>query len=239
MRWSTLTRRTRIRCKPDPREHPIHCHHEKIVIVDGRVAFVGGIDITDQAGDRYDSSEHPSRRRLGWHDVSRACEGPAVADVDAHFAMRWAEVTGERMTPPRRRPTAGPSTVQVVRTVAEDMYDAVPHGEFRILESYVRALRSARSFVYLENQFLWSPEIVDCWPTSCATRRATSSGSCSSCPRKANNGQDDTRGQLGCARRGRRRRPAPARRDDTRAQRAAARTRSTCTPRSGSSTTAG
>ena len=41
------------------------------------------------------------------------------------------------------------------------MYDAVPHGEFRILESYLRALRSARSFVYLENQFLWSPEIVD------------------------------------------------------------------------------
>ena len=40
----TLTRRTRIRCEADPREHPFHCHHEKTVIVDGRVAFVGGID---------------------------------------------------------------------------------------------------------------------------------------------------------------------------------------------------
>ena len=46
----TLTRRTRIRCEADPREHPFHCHHEKTVIVDGRVAFVGGIDLTDQAG---------------------------------------------------------------------------------------------------------------------------------------------------------------------------------------------
>jgi hypothetical protein len=42
-----LTRGTRIRSEADPREHPFHCHHEKTVIVDGEVAFVGGIDMTD------------------------------------------------------------------------------------------------------------------------------------------------------------------------------------------------
>ena len=31
---------------------------------------------------------------------------------------------------------------------------------FRILESYVRAIRGAQRFIYLENQFLWAPEIV-------------------------------------------------------------------------------
>ena len=122
----TLTRRTRIRCKPDPREHPIHCHHEKIVIVDGRLAFVGGIDITDQGGDRYDSSEHPSRRRLAWHDVSSRLQGPAVADVDRHFAMRWAEVTGERIDAADPPAEAGPSTVQVIRTVAEHVRRRAP-----------------------------------------------------------------------------------------------------------------
>src|SRR6201993_1148992 len=65
----TLTRGTKIRCESDPREHPFHCHHEKTVIVDGEVAFVGGIDMTDYAGDRFDVSDHPARRRLGWHDV--------------------------------------------------------------------------------------------------------------------------------------------------------------------------
>jgi phosphatidylserine/phosphatidylglycerophosphate/cardiolipin synthase-like enzyme len=69
-----LRRGTRIRCEPDPREHPFHCHHEKTVIVDGEVAFVGGIDITDYAGDRYDTNDHPARRRLGWHDA-----GPGYA----------------------------------------------------------------------------------------------------------------------------------------------------------------
>jgi len=192
----TLTRRTRIRCKPDPREHPIHCHHEKIVIVDGRVAFVGGIDITDQGGDRYDSSEHPSRRRLAWHDVSTRLQGPAVADVDRHFAMRWAEVTGERIDAADPPAEAGPTTVQVVRTVAEDMYDAVPHGEFRILESYLRALRSAQSFVYLENQFLWSPEIVDVLSDKLRNPPSDRFRLVLLLPAKANNGQDDTRGQL-------------------------------------------
>ena len=41
---------TRIRCALDQRERPMHCHHEKLVIVDGRVAFVGGIDLSLLAG---------------------------------------------------------------------------------------------------------------------------------------------------------------------------------------------
>src|SRR4051794_30629115 len=145
-----LTRTTRIQAYRDPREHPIHCHHEKTIVVDDRIAFVNGIDLTDQAGDRFDSSAHDARRKLGWHDVGVRLEGPAVADVAAHFAMRWREVAGETLPPPlvpaplSDDGDTATSTVQVVRTVAEDMYDAVPKGDFRILEAYVRALRSAK-----------------------------------------------------------------------------------------------
>jgi phosphatidylserine/phosphatidylglycerophosphate/cardiolipin synthase-like enzyme len=192
-----LVRGTRIRCEPDPREHPFHCHHEKTVIIDDELAFVGGIDMTDFGGDRYDVSEHPARRRLGWHDVGTRLRGPAVADVAGHFATRWREVTGEQLPIAGPLAASGPSTVQVVRTVAEDMYESVPRGDFRILESYLRAIRAAREFVYLENQFLWSPEIVDALvaklrePPSAAFRIVVV------LPRRANNGQDDTRGQLG------------------------------------------
>jgi phosphatidylserine/phosphatidylglycerophosphate/cardiolipin synthase-like enzyme len=41
-----LVRGTRVQCALDSRERPMHCHHEKLVIVDGEVAFVGGIDLT-------------------------------------------------------------------------------------------------------------------------------------------------------------------------------------------------
>jgi phosphatidylserine/phosphatidylglycerophosphate/cardiolipin synthase-like enzyme len=54
-----LVRGTRIQCVLDAHGRQMHCHHEKIVIVDDEVAFVGGIDLTALAGDRYDSNGHP------------------------------------------------------------------------------------------------------------------------------------------------------------------------------------
>jgi phosphatidylserine/phosphatidylglycerophosphate/cardiolipin synthase-like enzyme len=192
-----LTRRTRIRCEPDPREHPFHCHHEKAIVIDGEVAFVGGIDLTDFAGDRYDTSDHPARRRLGWHDVAARLQGPAVVDVHEHFALRWHELTGEPTPRPRAPQAAGEHEVQVVRTISEGMYDAVPRGEFRVLESYVRAIRQARQFVYLENQFLWSPEIVQLLAGKLRDPPTPEFRILLVLPARANNGQDDTSGQLG------------------------------------------
>jgi phosphatidylserine/phosphatidylglycerophosphate/cardiolipin synthase-like enzyme len=192
-----LVRGTRIRCEPDPREHPFHCHHEKTIMIDGHTAFVGGIDLTDAAGDRFDSSAHEARRQLGWHDVAVKLNGPAVADVDAHFALRWSELTGERLTQAPAPEPAGDVTVQVVRTIAEGMYDRVPHGEFRILESYTRALRSARELIYIENQFLWAPEIVSILADKLAHPPTPEFRLVVVLPSKPNNGADDTRGQLG------------------------------------------
>jgi phosphatidylserine/phosphatidylglycerophosphate/cardiolipin synthase-like enzyme len=77
------------------------------------------------------------------------------------------------------------------------MYDAVPCGEFRILESYVRAIRSAQRFVYLENQFLWSPEIVDLLADKLRRPPCDEFRIVVVLPSRANNGQDDTKGQLG------------------------------------------
>jgi phosphatidylserine/phosphatidylglycerophosphate/cardiolipin synthase-like enzyme len=195
---ATLTRRTKIRCESDPREHPFHCHHEKLVVVDGEVAFVGGIDITDFGGDRYDFNSHPARRRLGWHDVGTRLHGPAVQDVQDHIALRWRELTQQELetTPPPAAP-AGATRVQVVRTVSNGMYDAIPRGEFRILETYIRAIRSARRFIYLENQFLWAPEIVALLADKLRHPPCDEFRIVLMLPSKANNGQDDTLGQLG------------------------------------------
>ena len=192
----TLTRNTRIRAEPDPREHPFHCHHEKTIGIDGELAFVGGIDLTDDSGDRFDSSAHEARRRLGWHDVAARLRGPAVSDVDDHFVARWHAVTGETLERTPSPPPPGDTTVQVVRTVAEDMYDELPRGDFRILESYMRALRAARHLIYLENQFLWAPEIVAVLADKLRRSQQDDFRVVVLLPAKANNGQDDTRGQL-------------------------------------------
>jgi phosphatidylserine/phosphatidylglycerophosphate/cardiolipin synthase-like enzyme len=192
-----LTRDTKIRAFPDPREHPFHCHHEKTVVIDDELAFVGGIDLTDDAGDRYDTQAHHARRRQGWHDVATRLEGPAVADVADHFRLRWRELTGEELpaTPPPA--PAGESTVQVVRTVSEVMYKALPRGDFRVLESYMRAVNSARELIYLENQFLWSPELVGIIADKLRHPPTPDFRVVILLPAKANNGAEDTRGQLG------------------------------------------
>jgi len=187
---------TKIRMALDARERPMHCHHEKIALIDGRVAFVGGIDLTSLAGDRLDTSEHPARGAIGWHDASSRIEGPLVADVADHLALRWREVTGEHLAPVEAR-EAGTIQAQFVRTVPNGVYDALPRGDYRILEAYIRALRSAEHLVYLESQFLWAPEVVDILRDKLRNPPADDFRVVVLLPARPNNGADDTRGQLG------------------------------------------
>jgi len=175
----------------------MHCHHEKLVVIDDEVAFVGGIDLTLLGGDRYDTPEHPARGRMGWHDVASRLRGPAVTDVGRHVAKRWQAVTGERLeVRPADSASAGDVELQVVRTVPERLYEFAPRGDFRILEAYMRALRSAQHLVYLENQFLWSPEIVNILADKLRRPPADEFRVVIVLPGKPNNGADDTRGQL-------------------------------------------
>ena len=188
---------TRIRCLLDARERTMHCHHEKLVIVDDEIAFVGGIDLTSLSGDRWDHDEHPAQGRLGWHDVATRLRGPAVADVAEHFRRRWQEVASEPLPAPRPQPPQGATTVQVLRTVPDGTYDFVPDGDFRILDAYVRALRSAQRLIYLENQFLWSTEIAEILAAKLADPPHPDFRLVLLLPARPNNGADTTRGQLG------------------------------------------
>ncbi len=119
-----------------------------------------------------------------------------MADVERHFALRRRELTGEQLETGEVPPHAGSQTVQVVRTISNGMYRSLPRGDFRVLESCIRAITHAKRFIYLENQFLWSTEIVARLTDKlrhppCADFRVLIM-----LPSKANNGQDDTLGQI-------------------------------------------
>jgi phosphatidylserine/phosphatidylglycerophosphate/cardiolipin synthase-like enzyme len=192
-----FTRDSKVRCVLDTRERTLHCHHEKIVVVDDELAFVGGVDFTALQGDRHDSPEHPADRPIGWHDMMMRVEGPAVADVAEHFRQRWTEVAGESLPPPATPPAVGRSAVQFVRTLPERTYEFAPRGEFTVLDAYLRALRSAERLVYLENQFLWSPEITDVLIDKLRRPPSEDFRVVLVLPRRPSNGADTTRGQLG------------------------------------------
>src|SRR5947209_11777063 len=191
-----LERGTRVRVALDDRERLLHCHHEKLVVVDDEVAFVGGVDLTDLGGDRWDSSEHPARGRLGWHDAGSRLRGPIVADVAEHLDMRWTAVTGEQLPAVQVPERAGDTTIQLLRTIPEHVYDQMHDGAFGILEGYIRALRHAREFVYLESQFFWLPEIVHLLSEKLREPPTDRFRAVVLLPSKANNGEEDTRGML-------------------------------------------
>jgi phosphatidylserine/phosphatidylglycerophosphate/cardiolipin synthase-like enzyme len=69
-------------------------------------------------------------------------------------------------------------------------------GDFRILESYVRALRSAERLIYLENQFLWSPEIGAILAEKLRHPPSDDFRLLAVLPAKPSTGGDDTRGTL-------------------------------------------
>ncbi len=188
---------TRIEWALDSKERPLHCHHEKTIVVDDRVAFVGGIDLTGENGDRFDDNAHIPRADVGWHDVCTRLTGSVVADVAEHFRMRWHEVTGETIAPvvPVVE-TAEAVAIQIVRTVPERVYGAVPRGEFGILESYLGALAGAQELVYLENQFLWSPEITAILRDKLQRPPSDRFRVLIVLPSRPNTGTDDTRGAL-------------------------------------------
>jgi phosphatidylserine/phosphatidylglycerophosphate/cardiolipin synthase-like enzyme len=188
---------TRISLALDARERPFHCHHEKLVVVDDEVAFVGGIDLTGFGGDRLDSTGHQRRDGLGWHDTAVRLEGPIVADVARHFLMRWHAVTGNGLREPEAPAHSGGVEAQLVRTVPERVYEPCRDGEWSILESYLRAVRAAERLVYLESQFLWSPEIT--FELAGKLRRPPRDDFrvIALLPSHPNNGADDSRGQVG------------------------------------------
>ncbi len=192
-----LTDGTKVECVLDARERTLHCHHEKIVVVDDEVAFVGGIDLSDLSGDRWDQSDHPPRGATGWHDAATRLRGPIVADVAEHFRDRWQETAHQQLPAPQPQAPAGDVRVQLLRTVPENNYRFAARGEFSILDGYLRALRSAEKFIYLENQFLWSIEIVQILIEKLRRPPNPDFRVLLVLPARPSSGADTTRGQLG------------------------------------------
>jgi phosphatidylserine/phosphatidylglycerophosphate/cardiolipin synthase-like enzyme len=157
--------------------HPIESLHQKIAVVDGTHAFVGGIDLLielDGDFDRWDNPLHhffsPLRQTKQdqgshpWHDAHAIIEGPAAGDVELNFRQRWNDVVqrhhwdNKLLIPehPLAPPVESKSPVQVARTIPQHTYSFGPkQGIQGIAQLYANALSNAQRFVYLENQYFW------------------------------------------------------------------------------------
>ncbi|MCF3641208.1 phospholipase D-like domain-containing protein [Rhizobium sp. TRM95111] len=155
--------------------HPMSAaHHQKIVVVDDRLAFCGGIDMTT---DRWDTRAHrdrdPRRRRPSgrrydpWHDATVVVDGEVAAALGDLARRRWQAATGEAIVPPPARDALWPDgivpmfhavPVAIARTLPE-------HGdcaEVREIEAlYLDAIAAARRSIYVESQYFASRRIAE------------------------------------------------------------------------------
>ena len=91
--------------------------HREILLVDGRVAFLGGAGIADWW--------HPAhaKKQPAWRDTMVRVEGPIVSAIQGVFAENWLECCGEILTGPEFFPRLGPaggSSAMVVRSSPSD-----------------------------------------------------------------------------------------------------------------------
>jgi len=68
-------------------------NHRKIVVVDGRTAFVGSQNLIDRT---YNSPKN-IKRGLKWQELVSRVDGPAVAEIDAVFLSDWLIETGVQL----------------------------------------------------------------------------------------------------------------------------------------------
>jgi phosphatidylserine/phosphatidylglycerophosphate/cardiolipin synthase-like enzyme len=165
----------RVHCEVDRRAAFSHDHHQKAVTVDGRIAYVGGMDLSTFQGDRWDTQAHALRCGLNWHDVQARLEGELVQDVEENFCQRWNAATDDRPAGVKLRPSdvklhplpqrpiepAWDTPAQIVRSIPIGFYPFAPNGEYGIFHALTTAIRRAQKLVYLENQYIWAPEVVE------------------------------------------------------------------------------
>jgi cardiolipin synthase A/B len=116
--------------------------HRKLLVVDGRIGFTGGVGIADEWSGKGDSPGH-------WRDTHYRIEGPVVADVQAAFMDNWLKTRsqvlhGEDYFPP----------LEEVGTVAAQMFKSSPReGGESVRLMYLLAIASAQKIIQIGNPY--------------------------------------------------------------------------------------
>jgi len=114
-------------------------NHRKLLIVDGREAFTGGMNIREGRQALRFISSFPI------HDLHFNVQGPVVGDLQRAFLEDWHFVTGERLDSPRFFPAVACQAEALVRCISDG-----PDREFRKLEQIIMgALSCARESVLI------------------------------------------------------------------------------------------
>jgi len=133
-----------------------HRDHRKVIIVDGLIGFVGGINVSD----RYDNSIDTG---LYWRDTHVKISGPAVLNLQRHFIVNWNalqpnKLQFEKSLFPNKKISGENEEVQLAQIVSGGPI----YPTSNIMLTYFRIFSLAKEKLYITNPyFIPSDSILD------------------------------------------------------------------------------
>ena len=153
--------------------HPVGAsQHQKVVVIDDALAFVGGIDLTVRRWDCCDHAPDDPRRSAyekaypPFHDTMIAVDGEAARQLSELARERWRLATGHKLKactvesdvwPDQLEPDIADVDVGIARTLP-------PRGELpavrEVEKLYLDMIAAARRTIYIENQYFTAPRLA-------------------------------------------------------------------------------
>lgn len=131
--------------------------HRKLLIVDGQIAFVGGINISSVYSSGSFGRSKPTQSNQPWRDTHLRMAGPVVGEFQKLFMATWGEQKGEPLAPRNYFPVPGNKGNEVVRAIGSSPEEAYS----QIYLTLLSAINSAETRIYLTNAyFVPDPQLL-------------------------------------------------------------------------------
>lgn len=141
---------------------PNHRDHRKLLVVDGRTAFMGGINISNvySSGSSVGIGKEQVDLTSGWRDTDIQVDGPAVAELQKLFLQTWDKQRGENGKAAAAKnhfPAISPQGREVVRAIG-----STPDDPFSLIYlTLISAITNAEKQVYITNAyFVPDPQLI-------------------------------------------------------------------------------
>jgi len=116
--------------------------HRKVLVVDGRTGFTGGVGISDLWNGDAQDPQH-------WRDTHFKAEGPVVAQMQAVFLDNWMKATGEVLHGPDYFPA-----LEALGKAAAQMFSSSPSGGSESMQlMYLLSITAARRSIDLSSAY--------------------------------------------------------------------------------------
>lgn len=131
--------------------------HRKLLIVDGRVAFVGGINVSSVYSSGSFGRHKPTKANTPWRDTHLRMAGPVVSEFQKLFMATWSEQKGAPLAPRDYFPEPASQGNEVVRAIGSSPAESYS----QIYATLLSAINSAETQVFLTNAyFVPDPQLL-------------------------------------------------------------------------------